>query len=81
MKKVFINGNPFNVHNLLDGFNLFQKQSSNVDFFGTDRNSHCLFVQFKSGSFCYMYSDVPDKILTWAENAESKRQFVTLTLV
>ncbi len=81
MKTITLNNQNYLVDQQLADFTIFQKTSSNVDFFGTDHINQKLFVQFKGGTGAYIYSDVPVKMLTWAENAESIGKFVSAEIV
>ncbi len=81
MKTQNINSQNYLVDQQLTDFTIFQKVSSNVDFFGTDHLNKKLFVQFKGGTGAHIYSEVPVKILTWAENAESIGKFISSEVV
>lgn len=76
MNKVKLNGLMLNVDPRVSSFVIHHRPSSNVDYFGIDKSAGKLFVQFRPGS-CYIYSDVPEDILSHAEKAESIGKFIS----
>jgi hypothetical protein len=62
----------------LQGFNLMQKPSSNVDYYGTN-GTDTVFIQFKNG-VSYLYSNVSKEHITEMLNAESIGKFVVQVL-
>lgn len=61
----------------LQGFDLKQKPSSNVDYYGT--NGKDIFVQFQKGT-SYIYESVPKEIIEEMKTVESIGSFVFKTL-
>lgn len=81
METITLNNQSYLVDHQLADFTIFQKISSNVDFFGTDQANNKLFVQFKGGFGAYIYSGVPTELLNEAENAESIGKFIYTSIV
>ncbi len=81
MKKVTLNEQSFLVDQRLTDFTIYQKPSSNVDFFGIDEAGKKLFVQFKGGSGCYIYSELPAQLLADIPFAESIGKLVSGAIV
>lgn len=71
MKTITLNQQSYLVDQRLADFTIYQKPSSNVDFFGIDETNKKLFVQFKGGTGCYIYSDLPEQLLQDIPFAES----------
>jgi hypothetical protein len=74
MKKVIINDKEYHVAGMLEAFNIQQKPSSNVEFFGTN-SAGSVFVQFKNGN-TYIYSNVHAGRIEEMNAAESIGRFV-----
>lgn len=72
-RKATINNNQYQVDELLEGFTINQKPSSNVMFFGD--NGTDVFVQFKSG--CYIYKGVLKEHIEQMHQADSIGRFVS----
>jgi hypothetical protein len=81
MKKVTLNDQSYLVDEQLADYTIYQKPSSNIDFFGVDETNKKLFVQFKGGSGCYLYSQVPDQLLKDIPFAESIGRLVSGVIV
>ncbi len=81
LNTIEINGNKLQVDNLLLGFEIYQKQSSNVEYFGIDHGNGRLFVQFKGGTGAYIYDGVPIDAMHAAVQAESIGKFISSTIV
>lgn len=64
------NGQTVTASPQLEDFHLFQKESSNIAYFGTAHLAGQLFVQFKHGG-SYVHSLVPSDTLKGMENADS----------
>lgn len=65
-----VNGLSVNCNPNLEGFKIFKKSSSHVDFFATHKEGGQLFIQFTNGK-CYVYGQVPKETLDLVEGAES----------
>src|SRR5260221_3570662 len=77
MQTVKFNEIEYQANDLLDAFELFQKKSSNVAFYGF---CGCqLFVQFHNGS-CYMY-ELTHEAVSDCINAESIGKFISNQVV
>lgn len=74
-----INGKDYLVNEKIAVFDLHEKPSSNVAFYGLNYAGRELFVQFKSGS-SYVYNEVPDEILNAAMSASSIGSFISATV-
>lgn len=61
------------VNEKLQGFELMQKPSSNIDYYGT--NGKDIFVQFQNGN-SYIYENVPKETIEEMKSAESIGSFV-----
>jgi hypothetical protein len=70
-----INGEAVNVDNKLQGYTLFKKPSSHVNYYGTHRDTSSLFVQYNNGT-CFIFTEVPDPLLAKAEVAPSIGKFL-----
>lgn len=75
-----IGNNKVNVPEELAGYELHQKQSSQVEFFGIHKLNKSLYVQFKNGGG-YVYPNCSEELLTKAVNADSIGSFVRTELV
>jgi hypothetical protein len=73
MKKLTINNQPVTVVELLKDFEIITKDSSNVDYYGTDGTN--VFIQFKNGS-SYLYSNVTPADIEAMKQAESIGRFI-----
>lgn len=69
MKKVIINGTSYLVDEMYESFEFHQKPSSNVAFFGFNKQNW-FFIQFQNGG-AYMYDNVPREIIDGALTADS----------
>lgn len=58
----------------IDSFQIFQKPSSNVEFFGIDPVSDRLVMQFRNGT-SYIYSGIPTDLQKEAISCESIGKF------
>lgn len=65
-----VNGFSVTCNPNLEGFKIFKKPSSHVDFFATHKEGGQLFIQFTNGK-CYVYGHVPKETLDLVEGAES----------
>jgi hypothetical protein len=81
MKTIILNEQSFLVDQQLADFTIYQKPSSNVEFFGVDEVNNKLFVQFKGGSGSYIYADVPDQLLKDMPFVESIGRVVASVVV
>lgn len=73
MRKIKINNQECKVDEILEGFSIYQKPSSNVQYFGD--NGIDVFVQFKSGS--YIYKGVLKEHIEQMHQAESIGKFIS----
>jgi hypothetical protein len=74
MEQYVINLAEYIIDDSLQGFEICQKPSSNVDFYGT--NGKDIFIQFKNGG-TYIYENVPKEIIDEMHKAESIGSFVS----
>lgn len=65
-----VNGHTVTCHPNLKGFKIFKKESSNIDYLGTDHENYQLFIQFLTGK-CYLFMHIPKEVLDLAESAPS----------
>jgi hypothetical protein len=79
MEKRIINGEAAYVGDALKGFSIHVKESTNVEFFGSNPNGK-IFAQFKTGS-TYVYSQVPDDVRAEMERATSIGSFIAQLIV
>jgi hypothetical protein len=68
-----INGQAHRTDPSLAGFELKQKSSSNIEFYGSNENQ--IFVQFKNGG-AYIYKNIEEKTIQDLHQAESIGKFV-----
>ncbi|GGG97617.1 KTSC domain-containing protein [Pedobacter zeae] len=80
MKTVTLNEKQYCVSILLDGFTIESKPSSNVSFYGVNKDTKELFVQFKSGS-CYFYKEITNDAAIGLINAESVGSYISRNIV
>lgn len=73
MRKIVVNNQPVTVDDLLAGYEILSKPSSNVEYYGT--NGQNVFVQFKNGS-TYLYLNVKDQDIAALRKAESIGKFI-----
>ena len=65
----------------LINFTILKKPSSNVDYFGLDMGNNSMYVQFKSGNGSYIYTDVPDVLLSASNVCASIGKFISSTII
>ncbi len=80
MKTITLSSGTYAVDPILDGFDIFEKPSSNVAFVATDILANKMYVQFKNGSG-YMYNDVSEDVISFAPAAESIGKFISSQVV
>jgi hypothetical protein len=73
MRKIVVNNQPVTVDELLTGYEILCKPSSNVEYYGT--NGLNVFIQFKNGS-TYIYLNVSDRDIADMRKAESIGKFI-----
>ena len=73
MEKYSIIVSEYNIDQRLQGYDIMQKPSSNIDYYGT--NGTDIFIQFKSGA-TYIYHDVQPQDIEEMIKSESIGQFV-----
>lgn len=78
MEKRMLNGIDYQVDERLNDFAVFQKPSSNVEFFGGCEKEGKVFVQFRNGS-TYVYENVSADVIDVMNDAPSIGQFVSAT--
>lgn len=64
---------------VLTGFDIQQKPSSNVSFYGYDEKYQRLFIQFKNGN-AYIYKDIKPELFADMQKAESVGKFFSSTI-
>ena len=74
MRILKINDQEHTVDGMLDGFNIHQKPSSNVEYFGDNGNE--IFIQFKNGS-CYIYKGILKEHIQQMYEADSIGKFIS----
>lgn len=74
MKTITLNAMSLVIDDRIDSFEIFQKPSSNVEFFGIDHASDKLVMQFRNGT-SYIYSGIPVDLLKQAIACESIGKF------
>lgn len=75
MLKTIINDQPHNTDPRLAGFEIKQKPSSNIEYYGNNENQ--IFVQFKNGG-AYLYKDVAPDTIKQMHQAESIGRFISV---
>lgn len=75
MNNVKINNQECTIDELIGGFSVHQKPSSNVDFFGD--NGTDVFIQFKNGG-SYIYKNVSSEHIKQMYDAESIGRFISV---
>lgn len=75
MRKVKINNQECQVDDLLEGYTIQRKPSSNIDYFGD--NGTDVFIQFKNGS-SYIYKNVRSSHIEEMQQVESLGRFVSV---
>lgn len=73
MRKIIVNNQPCTVDKVLNDFEILNKESSTVDYYGTDGKN--VFVQFKNGA-SYLYSNVEPADIEAMKAAESIGRFM-----
>lgn len=73
MEQLIINVNEHKVDDRLKGFEIRQKESSNVDYYGS--NGTTIFMQYKHG-VSYLYKNVTPQDIDEMNNAESIGRFM-----
>jgi hypothetical protein len=73
MRKIVLNNQPVAVDDIIKEFEVMSKESSNVDYYGTDGTN--VFVQFKNGS-SYLYTNVTPADIEGMKDAESIGRFI-----
>ena len=73
MKIIQFDGKAYAVAESVSNFVVFRKPSSNVEFFGHDKEHDLMFFQFKHGA--YLYTGVPAEVAEKAETSESIGKF------
>lgn len=68
MATVIIYDQNYTVDNCIEGFEIYKKPSSNVEFFGISIDNR-FFIQFKTGS--YIFDSVPVPVMQAATTCES----------
>lgn len=68
------------IKEIIKDFNLHQRPSSNVEYFGYHKDDQKLLIQFKSGS-SYIFSEVPEQTFVDLTTAESTGKFVGANVV
>lgn len=74
MEQLIINVSEYHVDDRLQGFDIRQKESSNVDYYGSNGNDK-IFIQFKNG-VSYIYNDVKKQDIDEMNEAESIGKFM-----
>lgn len=74
MKTIILNKMRLVVDDRIDSFEIFQKDSSNVEFFGIDPVQDKLIMQFRNGT-SYIYSGLSMDLMKAAMNCESIGKF------
>ena len=80
MKKIILQSGTYAVDDILQGFDIIEKSSSNVAFVGTCLITHQMYVQFKNGSG-YMYSEVDYDTLSAVPTVDSIGRFISSHVV
>lgn len=80
MKKIILQSGTYAVDDILQGFDIIEKPSSNVAFVGTCLITHQMYVQFKNGSG-YMYSEVDFDTLSAVPAVDSIGKFISSQVV
>lgn len=75
MRKITINKQQCTVDEILNGYIIAQKPSSNVEFHGFDGKN--IFIQFKNGA-SYLYLNVEEKDIEEMKKAESIGRFISV---
>lgn len=73
MRKVTVNNQQVNVDEILNDYEILSKESSNVDYYGTDGKN--VFIQFKNGA-SYLYLNVTPVDIDDMKKAESIGKFI-----
>lgn len=80
MRTIALPSGTYAVDDILNGFEIMEKPSSNVDFTAINIFENQLYVQFKNSSG-YMYSEVDVNTLKEAETCESIGKFISSQVV
>lgn len=80
MKTIALQSGTYAVDDILQGFDIIERPSSNVAFVGTIMITNQMYVQFKNGSG-YMYSEVDLDTLSFVPVAESIGKFISLKVI
>lgn len=80
MKPIMLQSGNYVVDDLLNGFEIKQLPSRNVQFIGINVFELSLYVQFLSGS-AYLYKDIDMDTLQEADTCESIGKFVSAKIV
>lgn len=75
MRKIVVNNQPCTVDEILKDYEILSKESSNVDYYGTDGKN--VFIQFKNGS-SYLYLNVTPVDIEDMKMAESIGRFISV---
>jgi hypothetical protein len=75
MRKLTISTMPCLVDDILEGYFIDRKPSSNVEFHGTDGKN--IFIQFKNGA-SYLYLNVSAEHIEEMKKAESIGRFISV---
>lgn len=73
MKKILVNNQPCTIDDIIKDYEILCKESSNVDFYGTDGKN--VFIQFKNGS-SYLYTNVEPADIETMKATESIGKFI-----
>jgi hypothetical protein len=76
MKTITVKNQEFKVSDVLKGFTIESKPSSNVAFYGMNSETKELFVQFKNGS-SYIYRGITNDAAIGLINAESVGKYIS----
>jgi hypothetical protein len=74
MEQYIINVAEHQVDSLLDGYEIAQKPSSNIDYYGSN-GKDTIFIQFKNG-VSYLYLNVDKASIDQMQAAESIGKFI-----
>lgn len=80
MNKVILPSGTYAVDDVLQGFDIIEKPSSNVAFVATCMITNRMYVQFKNGSG-YMYSEVDLDTLSAVSAVDSIGKFISSQVV
>jgi hypothetical protein len=80
MNKVILPSGTYAVDDVLQGFDIIEKPSSNVAFVATCMITNQMYVQFKNGSG-YMYSEVDLDTLSAVSAVDSIGKFISSQVV